>query len=340
MKSIYASKLYQASKRKDRIHAALLAPTNLELVQQLAKDLDDEYQVPENFGLEEESKSEQTSDEDVNFDDFIVDEDIDPDKDLMSMDDLKTTKPSSSPKHSAPAKSSPSTSEPPKEAPKADTSELMPESPANEKEPTAASTQVKAATIPDLNLLKNTLNSREDVAGVTRIAQKENEIWIYYNDDVNLNNIMTDVIEYLMNFGGEDFEFNRLARSDNAIVFVGSISTDSMLQQVEASISVDPVSTALDKQGNNKEDVDKGSIYESEIAKLKQLRRQGDLEIKDVVRDGDEIKVIFADRSEKVIPKGVVESGKSCQYLDDEATRSNENREFQQVLEEEQSKLK
>ena len=232
MKSIYASKLYQASKRKDRIHAALLAPGNLTLVQQLAEDLDEEYQVPQNLGLEEESKEEpEKSSDEANFDDFIVDEDINPETDLMTMDDVKTTKPSSSPKHSAPKKTDVGAPEPPKE--KADTSELIPESPANEKEPAAASTQVKANTLSDLNLLKNTLNSREDVAGVIRIAEKENELWIYYNDDVNLNDIMVNVIEYLADTENGQVEFNRLARSDNAIVFVKVRETAPELEEAE-----------------------------------------------------------------------------------------------------------
>jgi len=231
MKSIYASKLYQASKRKDRIHAALLAPGNLTLVQQLAEDLDEEYQVPQNLGLEEESKEESEQEGAPGFDEFIVDEDINPETDLMTMDDVKTTKPASSPKHSNSKKEDVGAPEPPKE--KADTSELIPESPANEKEPAAASTQVKANTLSDLNLLKSTLNSREDVAGVIRIAEKENELWIYYNDDVNLNDIMVNVIEYLADTENGQVEFNRLARSDNAIVFVKVRETAPELEEAE-----------------------------------------------------------------------------------------------------------
>lgn len=234
MKSIYASKLYRASKRKDRIDAAIIAPTNLSLVQQLADSLDEEYQTPENLGVpsskpeNEEPENEETS----SLDDFVVDEEVNPETDLMTLDDLnegnKSSKGHSKP--SAPVHND----KPEKEESKEDTSELIPDSPATEQKPKEtekpsepeASTNlegqqnIKATTLADLSVLKNTLNSRQDTSGVTRIAEKEKEIWIYYNDDVNLNNIMTDVIEYLLDSGYEMFEFNRLARSDNAIVFV------------------------------------------------------------------------------------------------------------------------
>lgn len=223
MKSIYASKLYKASTRKDRIHAALMAPGNLSLVQQLAESLDEEYQKPENLGLEE-NKPKEEADTSPAAEDFISDEEVDPEKDLMTVDDVKNrlsytphSKPSSSSSDGAPA-------EPDKEKPEPDTSELIPDSPMTEEpkpEPAVENKKedVESTTLADVTILKGTLNSREDTAGVTRVAQKENEVWIYYKDDVNLNNVMTEVIEYIMNSGWESFEFNRLARSDNAIVF-------------------------------------------------------------------------------------------------------------------------
>lgn len=241
MKSIYASKLYKASTRKDRIHAALLAPGNLSLVQQLAEDLDEEYQVPENLGQPAQKAQAKPEVDEVN-EGLFVDEEVDPEKDLMTMEDLKSPKPSSkpSPAHfSAPSTGKPDLSEKPeKTQEKADTSNLMPDSPATDvnndkKEETAASTKITSVTQVnptqislcalediDLNVIKGSLNGREDTAGVNRISEKENEVWIYYNDDINLNDKMTAVIEYLANAGHDNLEFNRLARSDNAIVFV------------------------------------------------------------------------------------------------------------------------
>lgn len=258
MKSIYASKLYIASSRKDRIHAALLAPSNLELVQQLAEDLDDTYQTPENLGQTEEKKEEEGS-ESEGFDDFIVDEDIDPEKDLVTMKDFESISKGSSshsvPSHSAGPSKAPksedsgSESKEPKGESKVDTSDLMPDSPATEEKPKpaeantkvndsakdiSATTIVRPEKLIDINTVKNTLNNREDTAGVERIAEKENELWIYYNDDINLNNIMSEVIELLLTEGYEMFEFNRLARSDNAIVFVKTISTQANPKSIES----------------------------------------------------------------------------------------------------------
>lgn len=260
MKSIYASKLYKASNRKDRIHAALIAPSNLALIQQLAEDLDEEYQTPENFGLEEESNAD-TSDvstEDLDLDEFVVDEEVDPENDLVTMNDFSKSAGGHSISHKSSGSGSSSSDEsnsqpeaPAEESsdkPKSDTSELIPESPANEQKPADSSTNaaqdqenIKATIALDLNVLKATLNSRGDTSGVSRIAEKDNEIWIYYNDEVNLNNIMTDVIEYMMTSGCENFEFNRLARSDNAIVFVTDIkSTSADLE------SIDPAETKVE----------------------------------------------------------------------------------------------
>lgn len=237
MKSIYSSKLYKASKRKDRIKAAMIAPGNLSLVQQLADDLDEEFKVPENLGLETKSHSEEAEKE--NTDDLMVDEDIDVENDLVTMDDISKAATGNNKVQKHSSKTSPSHSSKPegdksednKDSNKDSNKDLMPDSPMTEQPAessvnTKGSTSITAASIADLNILKGTLNSREDTAGVTRVAEKENEIWIYYKDDVNLNNIMTDVIEFLLTSGYEQYEFNRLARSDNAIVFVVMKATE------------------------------------------------------------------------------------------------------------------
>lgn len=234
MKAIQASKLYRSSKRKARIDAAMLAQSNLALMQQLAEDLDEEYQVPENLG--ETSPDESTEPEEADdLEGLVVDEEIDPEKDLVTMEDLATPK---SEKKSSPAPkahhSSESKPEKKEEEPAEINKDLMPDSPMLE-EPTSAeaSTQVHATTLSDLTVLKGTLNSRAETAGVNRIGEKENELWIYYNDDVNLNDIMVDVIEYLTTGDYQQLEFNRLARSDNAIVFVKSMSTPAEPESVE-----------------------------------------------------------------------------------------------------------
>lgn len=247
MKSIYASKLFIASKRKEQIKAALLAEANSGLVQQLAEDLDEQYQTPENLGQGNEKPAEDApqAGEDNEFNDFIVDDNVDPEKDLVTMDDLGKSSGGAHKSASSGPAPKPSGDEPKGEKPESDTSELMPESPANEKpapalEPEASTqvenkTEVKASTLPDLNMLKGTLNNRKETAGVIRIAEKENEVWIYYNDDINLNDVMVDVIECITCLDTQPLEFNRLARSDNAVVFViESKSTSEDLDSVNS----------------------------------------------------------------------------------------------------------
>lgn len=73
----------------------------------------------------------------------------------------------------------------------------------------------------DVEAIRGTLNAREDTNGVSRIfiKEKENELWIYYQDKINLNSVMEPVISVLNSTGFTNLEFNRLARTDNAIVF-------------------------------------------------------------------------------------------------------------------------
>lgn len=237
LKSIYSSKLYIASSRKSRIHAAMSNPGNLSLVQQLASDLDDEYKTSQNLGKEEKPAESQTEENNSLF----VDEEINPETDLMTVNDMKGEGGFSGGVHHS---SSPAPKEPESndsldlDKPESNTDELIPESPANEKpakeeQPTEASTKIVSTTIVkpeqlvNIDTLKGSLNARADLAGVLRVAvkEKEQEIWIYYNDNVNLNNIMVDVIEFVKNAGYDVLEFNRLARSDNAIVFSISFRT-------------------------------------------------------------------------------------------------------------------
>ena len=45
------------------------------------------------------------------------------------------------------------------------------------------------------------------------------ELWIHYNDSINLNNVMEPVIAVLNAANYFKLDFNRLARTENAIVF-------------------------------------------------------------------------------------------------------------------------
>ena len=73
----------------------------------------------------------------------------------------------------------------------------------------------------EVESIKGTLNSKDDTSGVSRVGVKDDkEVWVYYNDNVNLNDVMVPVIEQMNASGYNYLEFNRLARSDNAVVFV------------------------------------------------------------------------------------------------------------------------
>lgn len=67
--------------------------------------------------------------------------------------------------------------------------------------------------------IKGTLNARTSTAGVSRVNLKNDELWVYYNDDINLNNVMDDALSVLSAINYTFLVFNRLARTDNAIVF-------------------------------------------------------------------------------------------------------------------------
>lgn len=88
----------------------------------------------------------------------------------------------------------------------------------------AESTSIQASScVRDIKSLSETLqgqlNTREDTQGVTRILEKEHELWIYYNDNTNLNNVMQSVIDVVNALALKLLSFSRLARSDNAMVF-------------------------------------------------------------------------------------------------------------------------
>jgi len=245
MESIFSSKLYMASPRKEQIKAALAFTGNAELVQQLASSLDEEYQTPQNVG---EAEAIEVEDVETGEEDLFVDDDINPETDLMTVDDL-TNKSSGSNKSASKPSSKSSTpigpkgpkpkrteyTDVPDSAPSDDVSPDAPEpkSDNSEKDETEASTKITSCEQISLTVLKESLNSREDTKGVSRIAEKENEVWIYYKDEVNLNNLMTEVIEYMMSAGYDTLEFNRLARSDNAIVFQKTEGTPEELESIE-----------------------------------------------------------------------------------------------------------
>ena len=247
--AIYTSKLYRTSKRKSAIVAAANNPINTELVTQLADALSPVYKKEEYLIDKDEQRAKaeaQASREAEEASEANTD----------NPDDTNTSPHSASKprshiadsfrkaaKHEAEANEN--------EAPSANVSEES--STASENSKTSADSAVENSTsannepitasarmlVTDMkqqvDQIKGLLNLSESTAGVNRILVKDSEMWIYYNDSINLNNVMASAIESLNAAGYTYLEFNRLARSDNAMVFQLMFKdTDEEIKPVES----------------------------------------------------------------------------------------------------------
>ena len=210
--AIYASKVFQCSKRQTEIRNKIESSGNIELLQQLIGDLDEEFQTL-NTVAPELNDQKDTEESDSNKTDNSV----------------ESNEPTKSPSVGQPVSFTPSSE---KEEPDDNSDSVVPDQESEDtvQEPVEESTKIHV--IP-LDEIKGTLNHVADTAGVSRIEMKDHELWIFYNDEVNLNNIMTEVIELLNNTGYTYLSFNRLARSNNAIVFEISYNTTMVGDVIE-----------------------------------------------------------------------------------------------------------
>lgn len=241
MNYIFSSTLYKGSNHKDKIHSALNNPINSELVQQLKEYLDDDSLrsiMPDRSDsvADVDSKPASRDDSSNNFSKSNTDDNAD-----MS----KATKPVS--RHPIPP-SAPPISDPLSKEP-SDMNETITDNlsddadskPEDVKEPSESSESSESSVSSaincccsteklssDIDVIRGMLNSREDTRGVSHILVKSSEeLWISYDDSINLNSVMGPVIELLNASGYTYLEFNRLARSDNAIVFqISFLSTN------------------------------------------------------------------------------------------------------------------
>lgn len=238
MKAIYACKMYRSSNRKDKIKAAMNNPLNKELVQQLKEYLDyevtsDEPEVnsepktiepetakkvfspPSHTSVPHAAPSSRPA-TDAMLDGMFTDSEDDEDR--ITPDDVVDEKDADV-----------DTSE------GDDTQDNIKESVQVNSSSITSSTEVLCNAADKVNEIKGALNAREDTAGVNRIICKNNEMWVYYNDNMNLNNVMGPVIELLNASNYTYLEFNRLARSDNAIVFQINDSTTADVKPLEGT---------------------------------------------------------------------------------------------------------
>ncbi len=228
LKAIYSSKMYRSSRHKDRIKSAITNPINSELVQQLKEYLNED-DVIDKDELERQNRSNDSND---------VEE---------SEDDSKKSANSESYHHSpvgAPSKPVEDNFKHADEPHLEDDSDEVDEHLEDTDDPlddiddsVENSTTVGGQTIEAqtalytepcnskiqlstvIDEIKGILNSRQDTCGVNRVLSKESELWIYYEDKINLNNVMGPAIELINAANYTYLDFNRLARSDNAMVF-------------------------------------------------------------------------------------------------------------------------
>lgn len=254
-KTLMSSKFYKASGRKQTILAAVDDPINLELVEQMR-----EYLSPESEALleqvEEKNELIENLERQMNEDEKSSGSDSESSNDSSSMSGGMSGGGGggfSSGDFDEPAPGETYEDEGELEDSLDDTEDVTDEE-ATEPPPPASEakaskevdgTAVKATwnALPgysypqisqDPESIKGTLNMLNGTAGVTRVCIKNKEMWIYYNDSINLNNVMPKVIEMMIGTGLSYLNFNRLARSDNAIVFdINLMSPMSNLDQIK-----------------------------------------------------------------------------------------------------------
>ena len=205
---VLSSFVYSGSSRKLAILAAANNPINTELVTQLVGYLDEEYLKPKEEAAPikpAESRAKHAADKPdsksaasqpkSSRSSFSIRDDS---RSLASMfgDDVDEPEP-----------------EPESEPTIDDKTSTEPVEPESEVE---SSTQIPDTFESISASAAAALNAIDATAGVRSTKVQGNELWIYYKDDVNLNSVMESVIDSMPN---SIVEFNRLARSHNAIVF-------------------------------------------------------------------------------------------------------------------------
>jgi hypothetical protein len=214
VKQLYACKMYKSSTRKSKIQAALSNPVNQPLVTQLRSYLDDEYRKEEILEPDIEMKKGKGSP----VKDEHIDESSKDGKKLI--DDKKVIDDNTK-------FSNPNGGKEDIDVEDADKDNNSSEDDNN----VNSSKKCAIRSSIDLDSLKGTMNAVSDTCGVQRVKIDEDkkELWVYYNDDINLNDIMTPLIELLESSSYNYLIFNRLARSGNAVVFeISSTKVDTL----------------------------------------------------------------------------------------------------------------
>lgn len=211
---ICSCKMFRNSKDKDNVLATLKNPTNSELVVQLQSYLDPQYRKKKDKPDMDDTK--------------VSDKELVSDDPTNVTTDSTATTGNSALGFSEAGETISKIDEVPDEVPLPDTNSDpgdntnadVQDDDGNVNSSISASTSLNSSVpVVSGDSLKGLLNTSEDTEGVSRIRITDDEVWIYYEDKKNLNNIMGSVIELLASANYCCLEFNRLARTDNAIVF-------------------------------------------------------------------------------------------------------------------------
>lgn len=225
MEAIFSCKLYRTSPRKEKIAAALASSVNAELVQQLNGCLSDEVEQAniDNYRAkhaQEEAPKRTETESYFGESNAPASERSESDAPRSFAGNFHPTGHTSASLDFGPdAEDTDSDSdEAPSSVPEIDTVEEAD----NDSENHLPIYGVDEDDI-DCNSIKDQLNGSEGTSGVMRVEQRildgYTEIWVYYDDTTNLNIVMTDVINAIASIASNSLAFNRLARSENAIVF-------------------------------------------------------------------------------------------------------------------------
>lgn len=214
---IFASKLFKSSSRQDQIRSAVTNPINAELVKQITSYVDPQDKKYTEQGQDiEEDKLKEAQEE---FSEETQDTEETDDKDSNTSSSVKHVSHTNSGEGANGHFDAP---ENPAEMEFDSTPDSTSDSESS-KDEVSESTDIMEdsddAESVDVDNIKSILEDDPKTSEIVRIQIKNDnsELWIYYNDRINLNSIMEDVIAKLSSY--PSFEFNRLARTDNAIVF-------------------------------------------------------------------------------------------------------------------------
>ena len=217
--AVTSSRLYQSSSKQAHILAAIRNPVNKELVRQIGDYIDGfnpELEESDQLGVDVPEAGAPAAEDDI-----VVDTKSDADSDA---DTLQDDKPAADTEDT---EGSSDVSEDQEQNEDESAEDSVAESTSVVKSAVLGSEIInseysdpRALMFTNVAAIRGTLNLRQDTCGVRDVRMIDNELWIYYNEDINLSAVMGPAISVLYTAEFYNLEFNRLSRADNAMVFL------------------------------------------------------------------------------------------------------------------------